>query len=188
MNETHDIELGPLKDLIGVWQGDVGIDIAPEPEGTETNHYYEKIIYSLVGDVSNAETQNLTAVHYRQTVQRKITDKVIHDQTGYWMWDSETGTVMHSLLIPRGVCVLAGGTYQGEKDDENRTIINVAAKINDPDWNIIQSPFMQNNALTEEFSQQLIVGNGTLIYSQTSMLNIYGRVFEHTDQNELVLT
>jgi hypothetical protein len=182
------VDLGPLTDLIGVWQGDVGVDIAPEPDGTETNNYFETITYSRVGDVTNAESQNLAAVHYRQVVQRISTGKVIHDQTGYWMWVPQSGIVMHSLLIPRGVGVLAGGTYSGEKDPDGRTVITVIAKLDDPDWKIIQAPFMDKNASTDSFAQQLIVGNGKLTYSQTTMLTIYDKVFEHTDQNELTLT
>lgn len=187
MSISNDIDLGPLAVLIGVWEGDSGVDIAPEPGGTETNQYFETITYSLIGDVINAETQGLAVLHYRQTVQRKISGKVIHDQTGYWMWDPETKTVMHSLLIPRGVCVLAGGQYEGAVDEDNRAVINVRAKLGDPEWNIIQSPFMQQNASTESFTLQLVVGNGKLSYSQTTMVDIYGKSFEHTDQNDLVL-
>jgi hypothetical protein len=47
------------------------------------------------------------------------------------MWDSEAETVMHSLAIPRAVCVLAGGKYSGEKDADGRAVINVAAGIDD---------------------------------------------------------
>jgi hypothetical protein len=46
---------------------------------------------------------------------------------------------------------------------------------------------MQDNASTREFRQRVVVGNGNLSYSETTMLEIYGKTFEHTDQNELVL-
>ncbi len=103
------------------------------------------------------------------------------------MWDAEAGTIMHSLTIPRGVCVLAGGTYAGEVDRDGRVIIEVAAKIDDPRWGIIQSPFMLDKARTTEFRHRVIVGDGRLSYAETMMVDIYGKVFEHTDQNELVL-
>lgn len=188
MSETNNVDFGPLKDLVGVWKGDGGVDVAPEPDGAETNPYFETITYSPVGGVTNAESQNLAAVHYRQIVQRKSDGEVFHDETGYWMWDREAQMVMHSLVIPRAVCVLAGGKYEGKKDMEGRTIIEVAAKIDDDNWKIIQSPFMQDNASTREFRQRVVVGNGNLSYSETTMLEIYGKTFEHTDQNELVLT
>ena len=181
------VEFGPLTNLIGVWKGEDGVDVAPEPDGTETNPYFETITYSAVGDVTNAEQQNLAVVHYRQIVRRKSDGDVFHDETGYWMWDQDAGIVMHSLVIPRAVCVLAGGKYAGEKDSEGRTIIEVAAKIDDANWKIIQSPFMQKNASTTAFRQKIVVGNGKLSYFETTTLDIYGKVFEHTDQNNLVL-
>ncbi|MDP6455377.1 MAG: heme-binding beta-barrel domain-containing protein [SAR202 cluster bacterium] len=187
MSEMNDMDFGPLKDLIGVWKGKDGVDVAPEPDGAETNPYFETITYSAVGGVTNAESQNLAAVHYRQVVQRKSDGEVFHDETGYWMWDREAQTVMHSLVIPRAVCVLAGGIYAGEKDADGRTIMKVGAKIDDNSWKIIQSPFMQENASTTEFRQEVVVGNGKLSYSETTMVDIYGKMFEHTDQNELVL-
>jgi hypothetical protein len=111
MSETNDVDFGPLKDLIGVWEGDEGVDVAPDPDGAETNPYMETNAHSAVGGVTNTESQNLAAVHYRQIVQRKSDGKVFHGETVYWMWDPEAGTVMHSLVIPRAVCVLAGGKY-----------------------------------------------------------------------------
>jgi hypothetical protein len=93
---------------------------------------------------------------------------------------------MHSLVIPRAVCVLAGGKYTGKTDADGRIIIEVAAKIDDDSWQIIQSPFMRENASTTAFRQEVAVGNGRLSYSQTTMVDIYGETFEHTDRNELL--
>lgn len=182
-----DVNFGPLTDLIGVWTGAEGKDVAPEPDGSETSPYSETITFSALRGVTNAESQNLAAVHYRQIVQRKSDGKTFHDETGYWMWDAEAETIMHSLVIPRAVCVLAGGKYTGQKDADGRTVLEVAAKIDDANWKIIQSPFMADNASTIEFRHKIAVGNGTLSYSETTMVDIYGKIFEHTDQNELRL-
>ncbi len=186
MNELG-ANYGPLAGFIGTWEGDKGMDVAPEPEGAEENPYYETIVFQGVGDVENAESQELTAVHYRQTVRRKSDDEVFHDETGYWMWDAKTGIVMHSLVIPRAVGVMAGGTWDESHRAENRVTLEVAAKHDDPDWTIIQSPFMRENARTLEFRHTITVGGGTLAYSETTIVEIYGRVFEHTDQNQLTL-
>ena len=62
MTETKgssDIDFGPLTGLIGQWEGNKGMDVAPEPEGSEENPFYETIIFSKVGRVQNAESQNL---------------------------------------------------------------------------------------------------------------------------------
>ncbi|MCP4459505.1 MAG: FABP family protein [Cytophagales bacterium] len=185
MTEVKEIDYGPLQELIGVWKGDKGMDIAPEPDGTEENPYYETITYTAAGDVTNAELQVLSVVHYRQIVTRKSNDEVFHDETGYWLWDPREEVIMHSLVIPRGVCLLAGANHQNLKDEEDNVIIEVEASIDNRDWGIVQSPFMQNNAKTTAFRHKIIVGNGKMSYSETTMLDIYGRTFEHTDQNEL---
>ena len=186
MSDGIEIDYGPLVALIGTWQGEEGVDVAPEPDGKETNPFYETITFSEVGGVTNAETQNLAALHYHQIVTRKSDSAVFHNETGYWMWDAEAGTVMHSLVIPRGVCVLAGGSYAGKQDNDGRTVLEVAAKIDDPHWSIVQSPFMDEKARTVAFTHQVIVGEGKLTYAETTTVDIYGKIFEHTDQNTLV--
>lgn len=185
MSNDQEIDYGPLQGLIGIWKGDKGVDVAPEPDGTENNPYYETITFTAAGDVSNAESQVLVAVHYHQIVRRKSNDQVFHDETGYWMWDAAQKIVMHSLVIPRAVCVLAGGTYTGETGEGRRVVLEVAAAEDDDDWSIVQSPFMRDNARTTAFHHKLTVGEETLSYSETTTVDIYGRVFEHTDENEL---
>ncbi|HED12376.1 MAG TPA: DUF1794 domain-containing protein [Gammaproteobacteria bacterium] len=185
MNTIENNTYGPLQGLIGTWKGDKGLDIAPEPDGTENNPYYEVITYSAIGDVTNAESQVLVALHYRQIVRRKSNHEIFHDQTGYWMWDARAALIMHSLTIPRAVCLLAGGSYDGEGQKTDCLKIEVSASMSDSDWSIIQSPFLQNNALTTKFHQQIILGDNSLAYSQTTSLEIYGKTFEHTDENQL---
>ncbi len=177
------IDYGPLAVLIGVWEGDRGEDIAPEPDGEEHNPYYETIVFDAVGDVTNAESQTLVALHYRQVVKRKSDDKVFHHETGYWLWDAGNGTIMHSLTIPRAVALLAGGKSH---KDGNATVFEVQAKWGDPDWGITQSPFMRDNAKTTAFTHTITVTGDELSYRETTMLEIYGRSFEHTDKNILI--
>ena len=45
--------------FFGVWEGDQGVDKAPEPDGEERNPYYEAIVFKAAGDVTNAEKQTL---------------------------------------------------------------------------------------------------------------------------------
>lgn len=185
MSNNEEIAYGPLAELVGVWVGDKGIDVAPEPDGEENNPYYETITFTAIGNVTNAESQVLAAVHYRQIVQRKSNDKIFHDETGYWMWDAGESIIMHSLTIPRGVCVLAGGIYAEGKNPAGIKLLEVSASLDDENWRIVQSPFMQKNAKTTEFYHRITVGNGVLSYVETTMVEIYEKVFEHTDQNEL---
>lgn len=181
------VDYGPLEGLIGVWKGDKGLDVAPEPDGAEHSPYFETITYTAIGDVTNAESQVLSALHYHQIVSRKSNGEVFHNETGYWMWDPKSETVMHSLTIPRGVCLLAGGKYAGERSSKSGVTIEVAADVADGPWQIVQSPFMQDNARTISFRQKITVEDGKMSYSETTMLDIYGKTFEHTDENELVM-
>ena len=39
-----DIDYGPLQQLISTWRGRGGLDIAPEPDGTERNPYFDRLL------------------------------------------------------------------------------------------------------------------------------------------------
>ena len=184
-DKSAEVDYGPLVGLIGTWEGDKGLDISPEPDGREESPYYETIAFEAVGDVTNAESQRLAVVRYQQIVRRKSNDKVFHDQTGYWMWDANAGVVMQSLTIPRAVCVLAGGPFDGPGEQSGVITLNVTAKLGDPDWSVIQSPFMRDNARTIEFRHTLTIDGDKLSYSEDTVVEIYGKTFHHTDQNEL---
>ena len=181
-----ELDYGPLQALIGTWQGDKGRDLSPEPGGIEDNAYTETITYSEAGEVDNAETQELVALHYQLAVHRIRDDKAIHHQTGYWIWDAEAQLVMHGFTIPRAVAVIAGGSYTGETDAEGAVVLELSAGLDHPDWQIIQSPFMRDNALTTGFQQRLTIGSERLSYRQITLVDIYGREsFEHSDENIL---
>ncbi len=181
-----DINYGPLTSLLGTWSGASGMDVAPEPDGPDQNPYYEILAYTPVGDVENAESQTLATVHYRQIVRRKSNDEVFHDESGYWMWDEDAGLIMHSLTIPRGVCLLAGGKDQHSDSSADTTILEVAASLDDSNWKIIQSPFMRENASTQSFHHKITVKGNQMHYAETTVVNIYDKAFEHTDENTLI--
>tara|TARA_B100000686_G_scaffold213500_1_gene220463 strand:+ start:424 stop:573 length:150 start_codon:yes stop_codon:yes gene_type:complete len=46
--------------------------------------------------------------------------------------------------------------------------------------------FIGNNARTAEFLHYIVVGGGRLSYAETTMGEIPGKTFEHTDEHELV--
>lgn len=190
MNESSTIidgvNYGPLAVLIGTWKGDKGVDKAPDPElDVERNLFYETIIYEAIGDVTNAEKQTLAVLRYHQVVQRKENDEVFHNETGYWIWDASSNTVMQSLSIPRGVCLLAGGKVKDY--DLNKEIeISVKAVDGDPDWGILQQPFMKQNARTVQFTHEIWVDGDNMRYHESTLLDIYGKSnYDHSDINRL---
>ena len=177
------IDYGPLQALIGEWEGGEGMDVAPDPDGKEENPFREHILFEAIGDVTNAETQTLAALRYHQVVTRKSDNQVFHNETGYYSWDAASRTISQSLTIPRALALLAGGSFTG--DTAGEVVIEVAAKLGDADWGIVQSPFMRDNAKTVAFEHKLVVNGDTLVYSETTTVDIYGKTFAHTDGNTL---
>jgi hypothetical protein len=177
------VDYGPLAGLIGTWKGDKGMDISPEPDGTEENPYYETIEFEAAGDVTNAEQQSLVIVRYHQVVTRKSNDEVFHDEVGYWLWDSAAQVIMHSLAIPRAVTLVAGGSYT---DDPKADPVVLEVRAADgEEWGISQSPFMRDKARTVEFRHKVSISGDVLSYQETTVLDIYGKRFDHTDANRL---
>jgi hypothetical protein len=182
MTNHGSIDYGPLAALIGVWRGDKGMDIAPDPAGTEENPYFETLTFAPIGEVTNANEQRLVGLRYHQSVSRKSDNQPFHDQTGYWMWDERAAIVMQSLAIPRVVAVLAGGRWAGARSP---LVLEVASSIDSADWGIVQSPFMRDKARTVAFRHRVVVDGDTLSYDETTVVDIYGRRFEHIDRNTL---
>ena len=177
------VDYGPLAGLIGTWKGDKGMDISPEPDGTEENPYYETIEFEAAGNVTNAEQQSLAIVRYHQVVTRKSNDEVFHDEVGYWLWDSAAQVIMHSLAIPRAVTLVAGGSYT---DDPKADPVVLEVRAADgEEWGISQSPFMRDKARTVEFRHKVSISGDALSYQETTVLDIYGKRFDHTDANRL---
>lgn len=172
----------PLRKLIGVWEGDKGIDVAPAqkaaglPAGSlATSPFYERIVITEGATATNASEQDLVSVSYRQQVFRKSDRKQFHDQIGYWIWDRKQNTVIHSFCIPRGVCTTAEGklTHQG--------VFSVATQ-----GPFAESEFMKKNGKTQGFSMELKLNpDGTLAYTQKTDVKIYGKDFIHVDSSVL---
>jgi hypothetical protein len=182
------INYGPLALLIGVWEGDKGVDKAPEPDGEERSLFYETILFEAIGDVTNAEEQTLAVLRYHQVVRRKSNDKVFHNETGYWSWDARTGEVVQSFSIPRGVALVAGGKAGSDPANPAATVIEVQAAAGDADWGIAQAPFMRDKARTVSFKHKITVEGDSMQYSESTLLDIYGRAYDHTDINRLKRT
>ena len=182
MANENTADYGPLELLFGTWKGDKGTDVSPEPDDDETSPYYETIIFERGGDLDNAATQVLAIARYHLIVKRKSNDEIFHDQVGYWLWDKENKTIMHSFTIPRGMAVLTTGKLHDAQWNDKKATFEVKAG---KDSGIVQTDFMLRNAKTLEFTQKLTVSQTELSYSQTTALDIYGRKMDHTDENTL---
>ena len=89
---------------------------------------------------------------------------------------------MHSLTIPRAVCVLAGGSVVQNGDE---MVFDVEATAGSDSFGIVQSPFMIEKAKTTKFTMRMALSGDELSYEEISFLDIYGRSVEHPDSSVL---
>lgn len=177
-----DVDYGPLAQLLGKWRGVRGTDQALQPEGEERTAFLDELEFSTSGAACNADEQHLVAVRYHHIVRKKDNGLIFHDQIGHWIYEPSTGLVMHSLTIPRGVCVLAGGSIAQQ---DGKTTFTVSASSGSKAFGIVQSPFMLDNAVTKAFKMSLIVDADEMSYTETTQLHIYGKDFDHVDESRL---
>ena len=45
---SDSVNYGPLESLIGVWKGNKGVDVAPEPTGEENTPYHETLTFTAI--------------------------------------------------------------------------------------------------------------------------------------------
>ena len=177
------VDYGPLAQLLGQWIGNKGLDNAPDSDANpDKTGFTDELNFTIAGPAENAEEQEVVAIKYHHVVRKLENGLIFHDQIGHWIYEAETNMIMHSLTIPRGVCLLAGGKYE-EKNGES--IFNVEAKQGSETFGVVQSPFMLEKAKTTAFRNELTVKENTLSYRETTSLEIYGKTFEHTDNSVL---
>ncbi len=172
--EINGLDFGPIASLVGTWEGDKGVDVAPGKVVPQVAPYFETISVKVVGDVTNVGAQKLAVLSYHQEVFRKADGKKFHDQIGYWIYDAKTKEVHHTISIPRAVTVMASG--KAAKDGS--ITVSTSSEIG-------QSQFMLDNAKTTKFDMTITVEGNNLSYSMTTHLDIYGTAFPHTDVNVL---
>ena len=186
MSETiiAGVDFGPLACLIGKWKGDKGLDIAPEPDGSEEqNPFYEEIFFEAVGDVENADTQKLAVVRYHQKVFKKKNDKQFHDQVGYWLWDAANKQVIKSFVVPRGYTVMAGGTAEADAKS-----FEMMAELGSETYGICSNQWLANEFKTVRFELRIdLHDDDTWSYEEDTVLQIKGQdeLFHHRDKNTL---
>jgi hypothetical protein len=102
---------------------------------------------------------------------------------GYWLWEPATKTVVHTLTIPRGQVVVAGG--QAEPD---ATEFEVSATLGTGVYGISAVPFIDRAFRTLSYHLKVATHpDGRWSYDGNAILEIPDRdePFEHTDANTL---
>jgi hypothetical protein len=176
---TH---LGPLAPLVGTWEGNKGIDIAPAREGSHETHFRERITFEPLGPVVNGP-QVLYGLRYSTVAWPLIQEQPFHEEVGYWLWDAERKQVMRCFIVPRGVVVNAGGTSEPDAKE-----FHMAADAGSRVYGILSNPFLDEAMKTVRYELRVTIHEPwKFSYMEDTQLQIAGRpeVFHHTDQNTM---
>lgn len=174
--------LGPLRGMAGVWQGTRGLDVKPKADGPRKQAYVERIELQPIDPQTNGP-QLLYGLRYHTHVTKPDQVKTYHDQVGYWLWEPATGTVIHTLTIPRGQVVMASG-----KATADAKSFELVAYRGPMDFGICSAPFLDHAFRTVEFRIQVTIhDDGTWTYDEDTVMEIKGQAepFHHRDRNTL---
>jgi hypothetical protein len=174
--------LGPLRALAGIWQGTRGLDVKPKAEGPKKQAYVERIELQPIDPQTNGP-QLLYGLRYHTHVTKPEQVKTYHDQVGYWLWEPATGTIIHTLSIPRGQTAMAAGSAAADARH-----FELVATQGLSTWGICSAPFLEHAFKTTEFRITVTAyDDGSWGYEEDTVLQIRGRdePFHHTDRNRL---
>jgi hypothetical protein len=174
--------LGPLTAMAGIWQGTRGLDVKPKAEGAKKQVYVERIELQPIDPQTNGP-QLLYGLRYHAHMTKPDQVKTYHDQVGYWLWEPATGTIIHTLTIPRGQVVMAAGHAAADA-----TEFELVATNEDVSFGIRSAPFLEHAFKTVEFRIKVTLNaDGTWAYEEDTVMLIPGmdEPFHHVDRNVL---
>lgn len=175
--------LGPLRRLAGIWEGQRGVDINPKADGPETRQYYERIELQPIDPQANGP-QLFYGLRYHLHVNTREEDIAFHDQVGYWLYEASTGLILQTLAIPRGQIAIASGHAE---PDASRLVVK--ATRGETEYGICSTSFLDLAFRTDSY--QLTIDfhdDGSWSYVSDTTLMVKGRdePFLHRDRNRLV--
>ena len=174
--------LGPLARLAGTWEGVRGDDRHPGLGGTEQAVFIERYQLDPIDFQTNGP-QLFYGLRYHTHINEVGKLETFHDQVGYWLWEPATNTVVHTLTIPRGQVVVAGGFAEPDASE-----FEVAATVGSPVYGISAVPFIDRGFRTLSFRIRVTTRpDDSWSYDSTAILEMPDRAepFEHTDNNTL---
>jgi hypothetical protein len=175
--------LGPLRALAGVWRGEKGVDVNPKADGPETRRFIDHIELQPIDPQTNGP-QLFYGLRYHQHVVTPDEAGTYHDQTGYWLWEPATETIIQTLSIPRGQIAMAVG--RAAKD---ATHFELVAQRGETTFGICSNPFLEEAFKTLAYRIAVTVHpDGTWSYAEETTLQIKGadKPFAHRDSSTLI--
>jgi hypothetical protein len=174
--------LGPLRRLAGIWEGDRGVDINPKADGPEQRVYRERIEMQPIDPQANGP-QLFYGLRYHIHVNTPEEAITFHDQVGYWLWEPATGLVLQTVAIPRGQVAIAAGHASADA-----TMLSLTATRGQTEYGICSTAFLEYAFRTESYSIEVTFNSdGSWSYVSDTMLAVRGNpeIFQHRDRNTL---
>jgi len=174
--------LGPLRQMAGVWEGTRGLDVKPKADGPRKQAFVERMELQPIDPVTNGP-QLFYGLRYHTHVTKPEQVKTYHDQVGYWLWEPATGTIIQTLAIPRGQIAMASGTASADA-----TSFELVAQRASENFGIRSNPFLDYAFHTVEYRIKVTINaDGTWAYDEDTVMMIRGKEepFHHTDRNLL---
>ena len=184
--------LGPLRPLAGIWTSADGADVhpvgpgsdvtGPVVDGDEHNTFVERYELHPIDPQTNGP-QLFYGLRYHVHIVKPGEVATFHDQVGYWLWEPAAGTVVHTLSIPRGLALMAGGSA-----GPDATAFEVTAMAGSGEYGILSNPFLDRAFRTVSFRMRVSVhADGTWSYEEHTQMVVPGRdgLVDHVDRNTL---
>jgi hypothetical protein len=132
--------------MAGIWESQRGLDVKPKVDGPKKQAFIERIELQPVDPVTNGP-QLLYGLRYHTHNTKPDQVKTYHEQVGYWLWEKETATVIHTLTIPRGLVAMASGHAT-----EDAAQFELKATKGLSTWGLCSAPFLDHAFKTIAFT------------------------------------
>jgi hypothetical protein len=174
--------LGPLTGMAGIWKGTTGVDLHPAVDGPESQAYIERYELQPIDRQTNGP-QLYYGLRYHTHIVKPGLVETFHDQVGYWLWEPATGTILHTLAIPRAQVAMAVGRAAVDARSFRLEAVRGAESNG-----IVSNPFIEHAFKTVRWTIEVTINaDGTWSYEQDTVMIIPGVAdpFHHTDRNTL---
>lgn len=157
-----------------------GLDVKPKADCPRQQIFVERTELQPIDPQTNGP-QLFYGLRYGCHMMKPGQAATCHDQLGYRLWEPATGTVIHSLAIPRAQTALAMG-----KATADATSFELSAARGTTQYGICSTPFLEYAFRTDSFRIRVTVNpDGTWSYFEDTVLMIRGRdePLHHADSN-----
>jgi hypothetical protein len=175
--------LGPLRNMAGIFEGHSGSDDHPVAGGSQTELYTERYELEPIDFQTNGP-QIFYGLRYHTHIDSPTEVGTFHDQVGYWLWEPLAEQVVFTLAIPRGQAVVAVGPASADALE-----FELTATIGSEANGIVSNPFLLRGFRTTSYriSVSIAPDGSSWSYESEGVLEIPGvaEPFRHIDRNVL---